>query len=513
MGQIHVAMLANVTRRPVKLLFDRHESLLVHPKRHATQIRVKIGAKKDGRLVAVESELYGDTGAYASLGEKVMTRATTHSAGPYDVPHVRADCYAMYTNNPPAGAFRGFGVTQSAFAVESMMDMLAEKLDTEPVELRCMNALHVGSITNTGQELRESVGLMECIDRVDSEMRKYNPLPFKPIVVPASPHLVRAWGFAAGYKNTGLGGGAPDKSGAEVELYDDGKFEVRSSSAEMGQGLVTVMRLTVAEEMSVAPENVRVLVMDTDLTPNGGPTTASRQTYVTGNASRYAAKTLRDAITATLAEKYDVRPEQIRFENGIVHANGSSMTYAEVAREMKAMGQHPRALYEYEAPKTQPLGTGGDMHFAFSFGVQAAEVEVNKLTGEVRVLKVISANDVGMAVNPLGLQGQVEGGVMMGLGNCLTEEFIMDNGYVVTDRLARYRMPGIMLTPDITSIIVEHPTAEGPYGAKGVGEICSIPTTPAITNAIYNAVGVRIDKLPVDQELIARKLWEREGNK
>ena len=512
MGQIHVAMLADVTKRPVKLLFDRHESLLVHPKRHATQIRIKIGAKKDGRIVASESELYGDTGAYASLGEKVMTRATTHSAGPYDVPNVRADCYAMYTNNPPAGAFRGFGVTQSAFAVESMIDMLAEKLNIEPVELRRINALHVGSITNTGQELRESVGLMECIDRVSSSMCQVSGLleseVFKPHVKLETPHLVRSWGFAAAYKNTGLGGGAPDISNAEVELYDDGMFEVRSSSAEMGQGLVSVMQLTVAEEMSVPPEQVKVLVMDTDLTPNGGPTTASRQTFVTGNASRYAAKTLRDAITATLAEKYDVKPEQIRFENGIVHANGHSMTYAEVAKEMKAMGQHPRALYEYEAPKTQPLGTGGDMHFAFSFGVQAAEVEVNKLTGEVRVLRVISANDVGMAVNPLGLQGQVEGGVMMGLGNALTEEFIMDNGYVVTDRLARYRIPGIMLTPDITSIIVEHPVAAGPYGAKGVGEICSIPTTPAITNAIYNAVGVRVDRLPVDQESIAREIWE-----
>ena len=545
MGQIHVAMLADATQRPVKLLFDRHESLVVHPKRHATQIRVKIGAKKDGRIVACESELYGDTGAYASLGEKVMTRATTHSAGPYDIEHVRADCYAMYTNNPPSGAFRGFGVTQSAFAVESMMDMLAEKLNVDRIELRRMNALHVGSITNTGQLLRESVGLLECIDKVDAEMRKHNPLPFAPRVVSSpsldsplsdsestakhaksakknelnlsdlgglsgSNHLVRAWGFAAGYKNTGLGGGAPDKSGAEVELYEDGTFQVRSSSAEMGQGLTSVMRMIVAEEMAVVPEQVKVLVMDTDLTPNGGPTTASRQTFVTGNASRYAAKTLRDAITATMAEKYDVTPEQIRFENGIVHANGHSMSYAEVAKEMKSMGQHPRAMYEYEAPKTQPLGTGGDMHFAFSFGVQAAEVEVNKLTGEVRVLRVISANDVGMAVNPLGLQGQVEGGVMMGLGNALTEEFIVEDGYVVTDQLARYRIPGIMLTPEITSIIVEHPVEAGPYGAKGVGEMCSIPTTPAITNAIYNAVGVRVDKLPVDQEVIAREIWERE---
>jgi xanthine dehydrogenase molybdenum-binding subunit len=502
-------MLASVTQLPVKLAFDRHESLLVHPKRHATQIRVKIGAKKDGRLVATETELYGDTGAYASLGEKVMTRATTHSAGPYDIPHVRADCYAMYTNNPPAGAFRGFGVTQSAFAVESMMDMLAEMLTIDPIELRKKNAFQVGSITNTGQVLRESVGLTECINRVEEEILKENSSPFNPKLDPSDPDLVRAWGFAAAYKNTGLGGGAPDISNAEVELYENGDFEVRSSSAEMGQGLVTVMQTIVAEEMSVPPSRVRVLVMDTDLTPNGGPTTASRQTFVTGNASRLAAKTLRDAITAFMAEKYDVRPEIILFKDGDVYVKDISLSYAEIAREMKNSGQHPQALYEYHAPETKPLGMGGDMHFAFSFGVQAAEVEVNKVTGEVRVLKVISANDVGMAVNPLGLQGQIEGGVMMGLGNCLTEDFIVEDGNVVTDRLAKYRIPGIMLTPEIKSIIVENPISTGPYGAKGVGEICSIPTTPAITNAIYNAVGIRFDKLPVDQEYIARNIWMR----
>jgi selenium-dependent xanthine dehydrogenase len=513
MGQIHSAMLANATGRPVKLLFDRHESLVVHPKRHATQIRVKLGAMKDGCIVAAETELYGDTGAYASLGEKVMTRATTHSAGPYDIEHVRADCYAMYTNNPPAGAFRGFGVTQSAFAVETMMDRLAETLNIDPVELRRMNALHVGSITNTGQLLRDSVGLTECIDKVSSAMCQVSGLPrdelFKPHAVPDAPHLVRSWGFAAAYKNTGLGGGAADISGAEVELYDNGTFEVRSSAAELGQGLVSVMQLTVAEEMAVPPQQVKVLVMDTDLTPNGGPTTASRQTYVTGNASRYAAITLREAISRSMAEKYDIPPEKIRFENGNVRVNGTTLSYADVARDMKAMGQQPRALYEYEAPKTQPLGTGGDMHFAFSFAAQAAEVEVNTLTGEVKVLRVIAANDVGTAVNPLGLQGQVEGGVMMGLGNALTEKFIVEDGYPVTDRLARYRIPSIVHTPEITSIVVEHPTADGPYGAKGVGEIVSIPTTPAITNAIYNAVGVRVDSLPVDQEQIAMELAAR----
>jgi CO/xanthine dehydrogenase Mo-binding subunit/aerobic-type carbon monoxide dehydrogenase small subunit (CoxS/CutS family) len=516
-GQIHAALLAIVTRRPVKVLFDRHESLLVHPKRHATQIHVKVGATRDGQLMAMETELYGDTGAYASLGDKVLTRATTHSAGPYEIPHVRADCYAMYTNNPPAGAFRGFGVTQSAFAVESTMDMLAEKLGIDPIELRLRNALKVGSLTNTGQLLRDSVGLTECIQKVSAEMRRVAAATcgvapeavFSAHTPAGSGRLVHAWGLAAGYKNTGLGGGAADKSGAEVELFDDGLLEVRSSSAEMGQGLVAVMQMVVAEELSITSDQVRVLVMDTDLTPDGGPTTASRQTYVTGNASRYAAQALRQAISLTLAEKFDVPPQQIRFENGLVHADGHSLTFAQVAREMKAMGRPPRVLYEYEAPKTQALGTGGDMHFAFSYAAQAAEVEVNLDTGEVRVLRVIAANDIGAAVNPLGLQGQVEGGVMMGIGNCLTEEYIVENGQVVTDRLARYRMPGILLTPEITSIVVEHPTAEGPYGAKGIGEICTIPTTPAITNAIYNAVGVRVDRLPVDQEIIARTLRER----
>jgi CO/xanthine dehydrogenase Mo-binding subunit/aerobic-type carbon monoxide dehydrogenase small subunit (CoxS/CutS family) len=506
-GQIHTALLAQVTGRPVKMLFDRHESLLVHPKRHGTQIHVKMGAKRDGHLVAVETELYGDTGAYASLGEKVMTRATTHSSGPYEVQHVRADCYAMYTNNPPAGAFRGFGVTQSAFAIETMMDMLAENLRIDPIEIRRMNALRVGSVTNTGQELRESVGLMECIDKVVAEMQRLaGPSPFAVQTVPDAPHLRRSWGLAVAYKNTGLGGGAPDKAGAEVELYPDGTLEVRTSSAELGQGLVTVLRMIVAQEFNYPPERVKVLVMDTDLTPDGGPTTASRQTYVSGNAARYAAQTLRQAIAATLAEKYDQPPEKIRFMEGLAQVNGHRVPLGDVVGIMRAEGREPRSLFEYWAPETKPLGQGGDMHFAFSFAAQAAEVEVDTRSGEVSVLRVIAANDVGRAINPLGLQGQVEGGVMMGLGNALTENFIVEHGQVFTDHMARYRIPSITHTPQITSIVVEHQTADGPYGAKGVGEIVSIPTTPAITNAIYNAVGVRIDRLPVDQEEIVRQM-------
>lgn len=509
-GQIHAALLAHATGKPVKLLFDRHESFLVHPKRHATRIRVKVGAKMNGQLTAVETELYGDTGAYASLGEKVMTRATTHSAGPYEIPNVKADCYAMYTNNPPAGAFRGFGVLQSAFAVESMMDMLAQALNLDVVEIRRINALKVGSITNTGQKLRDSVGLIECMDKVKAEViRQAGPQAFSPSNIngkkPEDENKKRAWGFAAAYKNTGLGGGAEDRSGAEVELFADGSAEVRTSAAELGQGLVTVLQLITAEELGLITEKVRVLVMDTDLTPDGGPTTASRQTYVTGNAARMAARALRQTIETHIAEKYDIPLGTISFINGIVICNKMSIPIGAFVNELEETGKKARAMVEYWAPETKPLGEKGDMHFAFSFAAQAAEVEVNTQTGEVNVLQVISANDVGHVINPIGIKGQVEGGIMMGLGHALTEKFIVNEGIVITDHLANYRIPSITQTPKITSFLVEHPTTEGPYGAKGIGEIVCIPTVPAITNAIYNATGVRIDSLPVDQETI---LWE-----
>jgi xanthine dehydrogenase molybdenum-binding subunit len=429
------------------------------------------------------------------------------------VPHVKADCYAMYTNNPPAGAFRGFGVTQSAFAVESAMDELAHELNLDPLELRRLNALRIGSVTNTGQTLRESAGLLECLERMWAELQRLagGADPFRARTVEGAHNLRRAWGLAAGYKNTGLGGGAPDKASAEVELYEDGVAEVRTSSAEIGQGLVAVLQLIAAEELALPPERVRVLLSDTDRTPDGGPTTASRQTYVTGNAVRHAAQVVRQAVASALSERYDVPPGQIRFQEGLAQVNGHPVQLGEAVQLLREEGREARALYEYWAPSTQALGSGGDMHFAFSFAAQAAEVEVDLDTGEVRVLRVVAAHDVGRAINPLGLLGQVEGGVMMGLGNALTEHFIVEDGRVFTDRLARYRMPNVTQTPEIISIVVEHPTAEGPYGAKGIGEISSIPTTPAITNAIFHACGVRVRSLPVDQDWLALQLARRDG--
>jgi len=507
-GQIHVALLAEATGRPVKMLYSRQESLLFHPKRHATVIRLRTGARRDGRLTAVEAELYGDAGAYASLSDKVMTRATTHATGPYNVPNARIDCYAMYTNNPPAGAFRGFGVTQSAFAVEQNMDLIAEAIGMDAVELRRINAQKVGVVTATGQLLRESVGLPTTIDKCDEEMRGRANGRFR--WGWREGDTAWGWGVACAYKNTGLGGGAPDKSAAEVEAFDDGTVEVRTSSADMGQGLVAVLAQCAAEELGLAYNQVRVLLSDTDLTPDGGPTTASRQTFMSGNAVRHAAIGLRDALSSVISEEFDHPPGQLRFEEGLVHVNGSSVRFGEVVRLAHNQGLATRIQHEYWGPKTQPLGTGGDMHFAFSYATQIALVSVDLNTGNVHCEKIISATDIGRAINPLLLQGQIEGGIVMAMGNCLTESYIVENGVPWSTLLARYKMPSIKHTPEIISYLVEDRASEGPYGAKGVGEIPSINTMPAITNAIYNAVGVRIFSLPVDQDALLLALRKGE---
>src|SRR5581483_9716297 len=319
--------------------------------------------KKDGTIIASQATIYGDSGAYASLGDKVMTRAATHAAGPYDIPNVKIDCYAMYTNNPPAGAFRGFGVTQSCFAVESNMDEIAHKLDIDTFELRRKNALRVGGITSTGQIVRESAGLLECIRKVQEGVtedpstvlragsgrkteEKVSGNGHSSSVV-GRPSTVRAWGFATAYKNTGLGGGAADKSAAEVEVFEDGTAEVRTSAAEIGQGLPTVLAMITAEELGLPYERVRVLLSDTDLTPDGGPTTASRQTFVTGNAARYAAKGMREILAETASEYLDVAPEALVFRNGYISQNGRQLSFAEVVKRARQEQRPTRYLHEY----------------------------------------------------------------------------------------------------------------------------------------------------------------------
>ncbi|MGB5722591.1 MAG: molybdopterin cofactor-binding domain-containing protein, partial [Woeseiaceae bacterium] len=312
--------------------------------------------------------------------------------------------------------------------------------------------------------MRESVGLHECIDKVDADMRAGD---FR--WTWDEGHKRLAWGLAIGYKNTGLGGGAPDKATAEVEAWTDPDkglvAEVRISSAEMGQGLPGVLASCAAEELGIPTGSVSVLLGDTDFCPDGGPTTASRQTFVSGNAARHAAR--------------------------------------DVAKKLAdAPGTRIVAQHEYWAPATQPLGTGGDMHVAFSFVAQAALCEIDMRTGDVQVRKIIAAHDVGRAINPLTLEGQIEGGIVMCIGYALTEHYIQEDGKPWTNVMARYKTPSITHAPSITSHIVEHELSTGPFGAKGMGELPSIVTAPAITNAIYNATGVRVRSLPVDQDTL-----------
>jgi xanthine dehydrogenase molybdenum-binding subunit len=309
----------------------------------------------------------------------------------------------------------------------------------------------------------------------------------------------------------------------------------------MGQNLIGVLAACTAEELGLAFNNVSVLVMDTDLTPDGGPTTASRQTYLSGNAARMAARTMRERMQAVIAEKFDVAPDVIAFHEGLAyvdegrlaevsaadgsgggtggnghihgqsnghkngHKNGRgarTLSFGEAVQLMLDEGRTPKLRYEYWAPKTHPLGAGGDMHFAFSYAVHAALVAVDTDTGEVAVEQVVTAHDVGRAINLLSLTGQIDGGVVMGMGNALTEHYIEENGVPWTRHLGQYKMPGIKHTPEMTHFVLEHATADGPYGGKGVGEISSIPISPAITNGIFNATGVRFMALPVDQDAL-----------
>jgi len=522
--QIHVALLAQATQRPVKLVYSREESIVAHPKRHATTIRLKIGATGDGRLTAVQVTIWGDTGAYASLGEHVMTRSATHAAGPYEVPNVWVDCYAAYTNNTPAGAMRGFGVPQVCFAMETQMDILAERLGIDPLELRRRNALRVGSTTATGQVLRESVGLVETIDRVAAALREagarsndFSRLEAQPCPQPTTEVVTtgtwrRGIGVACCYKNVGLGGGVADSAGADVELLDDGSAIVRAGAAEIGQGVIGVAAQIVAEELGVPYGRIRVILGDTAETLDGGATTASRQTFITGNAVRLAACQVRAALAQAVAEELDVSPDSLVFQDGRIFSPAAPSVDVDLPRAIalaRAEGRPLRAAHIYTAPRTAPLGQPGDAHFAFGYGTQAAEVEVDTATGQVRVLRVIAAHDVGRAINPLALRGQLEGGVMMGLGYALLEQVESEEGRIKNATLARYKLPRISQTPEVVPILVEDRAAEGPYGAKGVGEITSIPTAPAILNAIYNAVGVRLYDLPATPDKIKQALAEK----
>jgi len=440
--QHHAALLAIKTQKPVKLTFTRQESILVHPKRHAMELEVTTGCDEKGKLTAMVAKIVADTGAYASLGTAVLQRACTHASGPYQITNVDITGLCVYTNNPPAGAFRGFGVPQSSFAAETNMDLLAEKVGISPWEIRYLNALEPGMINSTGQITDEGTAIKETLRAVRE-------------VYESHPH---ASGIACAMKNTGIGVGLPDTGRVKIKILN-GKAVVLTSAACIGQGFATIATQIVHEATGLPLEKIEVGAPDTCLTPNSGTTTASRQTMFSGEAVRQASLKFQQAMHNASIE--DLEGQEF---------------YGEYFGETDPM----------DSDKPNPIS-----HVAYSYATH-----VVLLNEQGIVEKVVAAHDVGRAINPKAIEGQIEGGVCMGLGYALREDFPLLNG-VPTVKYAKLGLLRSTEMPEVESVIIEKNSSPLAYGAKGVGEIASIPTAPAVASAYYKFDGKLRCSLPL----------------
>lgn len=516
--QIHAAMGALRTGRPVKMTVTRRESIMKSTKRHPEKIYMKHGATKDGKLVAVEARILADTGPYASWGMPVVFRSAVVAGGPYVVPNIYSDAVGVYTNNAVGGALRGFGSTQVAFAGEIQMDRLARKLGLDPIEFRMRNALKVGDTTSTGQVLESSIAFDETLQAVKKALAKLD--------LPQSDNRKKIGvGVASAFKNVGMGNGMKDGAGASIELTEEGTILVKTGATDMGQGSDTAMAQIAAASGGFPLGCISVLSSDTDLCLDAGITTASRQTYVSGNAVYYSAKQLSKRLKEALADNWEIaagNADNIVFNNRGAEYEDHRMGYAEIYHLLMDKGIEPKASYYFEPPVCYPLKECADhepdvnleqyrLHFAYCFGTQAAVVEVDVETGEVRVLNIIAAHEVGKAIHPQSVKTQIEGCVVMGLGYGLMEEFKVCEGQVITDTLKKLNLPYSNVIPEIEVHIIESPLPGGPFGAKGLGELPINPTAPAILNAIYDAVGVRLTVIPATPEKVLEALREKEN--
>jgi CO/xanthine dehydrogenase Mo-binding subunit len=465
-------------RRPIRTAWTREESIIGHGKRHAMKLWTRWGAARAGKLLAVEVKIIADGGAYCYTSNKILGNATLTCAGPYEVPNARIDSYAIYTNSVPGAAFRGFGGPQGHFAAESQMDKLAEALGMDPVELRLKNVLTDESLLTTGTPIPGGVGLTETIMAAARKAGWTQDAAghwHKPTLPPADGAVRRGVGFAAGFKNVGFSYGYQENSYARIELTGATEIEratVYFAGADVGQGNHTVAAQMAAEALGIPFERVRMVVSDTAQMGDSGSASASRLTYMTGNAVRGA------AARSLAAWKNEDRP---------------------------AVGE-----YVYLAPKTTALDheTGqGKPNFAYGYVAQAAQVAVDTETGEVRVERFVSADDVGQAINPQQVIGQIEGASVQALGYTLQENFKTANGRVLTDKLSTYLIPTVLDVPDrLDSIIVETPDPNGPWGARGMAEMPYLPAAPAVANALYAATGVRYSDFPLTPERVWKGL-------
>lgn len=485
--------LARKAGRPVRLLLSREEVFYTVTK-HAAVIRMKTGVKADGAFHAREAEVLLDTGAFAEIGPRVAKKSAYTAAGPYKFRHVKIDAKSVYTNKPPAGAFRGFGVSQSAWASESQTDIIARALDRDPFELRMQNIYDEGDEFVTGEKLW-SIGVKECLEKVAGEMDWG-----KPAAAPEDPARARGKGLACLIKATIT----PSISCAAVKLNEDGSVNVFTSTVEMGQGSDTAMAAIVADTLGIGLDQVSVLGVDTDVVPYDLTTSSSRSTFHMGKALQLASLDLCEQLRRFVAEEYGVPLEETRAEGGKVLFRENALDFREVL--FSHFGMQGGTLVGRGEVKTslRDPETGDKTTSSFWFvGAGGSEVEIERDTGRLRVLKHATAVDVGRVITPLGCRQQLVGGAVTGLGQALFEQMVFDNGVLVNPNLVDYVLPALGDMPDvITPIAVEAPHKNGPFGAKGIGETSLIPVAPSIANAVDAAVGVRVKDLPVTSEKI-----------
>lgn len=504
------SLLAYQTNRPVQMILTREEDLRRSSKRHPMAVTYKIGATEEGRILCAQIQVLADMGAYATLSPVVHYRSTVHATGPYEIPHVRVDTYGVYTNNVPSGAMRGFGTPEVTFAHESMVDELAVKLGMDPIQIRLLNGFRLGSKTATGQVLKESVGLEETVMKAKKacgwEKKRASDKQ-------VGPSRRRGLGVSTMFYGVSLGakGWFLDGAAASVQVHQDGSVSVAIGGTEMGQGAQTVIAQLAAESMGLPLEKITILPTDTGLVPDSGPTVASRTTVFSGNATLDALGQIKKNLRAMAAELLAVDPEKVAFRGGQVWGGGKKISFDKLIQHCYQRNVNLAAEGWFVSPPCsfdQETGQG-DAYYVYGYGTQIAEVEADLDTGQVQVLRVTAAHDVGKAINPQGVCGQIEGGVVQGVGYALLEDFILKEGQIQTPDLATYTIPTALDAPQVEPIIVEATSQVGPFGAKGIGEQPIIPTAAAVANAIYHATGVRMRRLPISPEALRRALVRR----
>ena len=493
-------------KKPVKIIYSREEVFQVTSKRHPLRIRYKSGAKKDGTLTAVEVDILGDTGAYASYGATVAIRSAVHATGPYQVPNVKVRSRMVYTNNPWSGAMRGFGVPQMAFAHESQMDLLAQALKMDPIEIRLKNSLRVGSETATGQTLMASVGIGETLKKV-KEWRDRGAISKNDSKKPFIKKGIGIGSMWYGIGNTGIA----NPSTAQMEIGPDGEIRLFTGVADIGQGSDTILLQIASEGIGISLKEIRLIRADTALTTDAGATSASRQTYISGNAILSAIKNLKQEAIKEASQLLNLDEKDLFFEEGKVKSRTCLTTSIPIKEVAKRCGKilKGEGRFDPETTRLDPETGQGAPYATYAFATHLAEVEVDTETGKVKVNRVIASHDVGKAIHPMNVIGQIMGGVAMGTGFALMEEFVPGE----TTSFVNYLIPTSKDIPEVIPIIVEEEEPTGPFGAKGVGEPALIPSTPAILNAIADAIGQRIYHLPANLERVLEVIQKSRVNK